>query len=117
MNIELQPLENIIDTWTVIFLPNSSVKYNGKLTVTNQRLVYDMLYNISSITEVIDSSYIAAAGENAQLEIPKSDIANVEVEKSFFQKKVTVTVKDGTQFVFSYGMMNIDPIAAAIKAI
>lgn len=117
MNLVLQPLENLIDTWTVIFLPNNTVKYNGKLSVTNQRLVYEMLYNISSIQDVIDSSYLAEDGENAQLEIPKADIINVEVEKSFFQKKVIVTVKGGTKFTFSYGMMNVDPIAAAIKAI
>lgn len=117
MKFELQALENLINSWTVIFLPNSGEKFNGKLYVTNTRLVYDMQYNISSFQDVIESSYIAKAGENSVLEIPKADIVDVNVEKSFFQKKVIVTVKSGTKFIFSYGMLNADPIAEAIKSV
>ncbi|MEO7311254.1 MAG: hypothetical protein ABIX01_12705 [Chitinophagaceae bacterium] len=116
MNLELQPTEEVINTWTVIFLPKGGDKYNGKLTVTNKRLVYDMLYNIKSISNIVTSSYAVARGENSVIEIPKTDIIKVEVEKSFFAKKVHVTVTDGTVFTFSYGMMNIDPVAEAIKA-
>ena len=116
MNIELHPLERLIDTWTVIFLPNKTGKFNGKLSVTNQRLIYETQYNIGSFQEVVDSSYLGDRGENMQIEIPKDDIIKVEVEKTFFQKKVIVTVKNGAQFTFSYGMMNVNPIAAAIKS-
>ena len=114
MNLEMQPSEKLIDTWTVIFLPNNSTKINGKLSVTNQRLIYEMQYNISTIQEVYESSYTSQSDENSILEIPKEDITKVEVEKSVFQKKVIVTVRNGAQFIFSYGIMNIDhknPIA------
>ena len=116
MNLEMQPSEKLIDTWTVIFLPNPSTKINGKLSVTNKRLIFEMQYNISSIQEVYESSYTSQNQENSILEIPKDDITKGEVEKSFFQKKVIVTVRNGATFIFSYGMMNIDPIADAIKS-
>ena len=41
MNITLQPGETKIDTWTLLYLPPNGGKYNGKLTITNQRLLYD----------------------------------------------------------------------------
>lgn len=116
MNPELQPSEQAIETWTINFLPGGKEIISGKLTVTNQRLLYEMLYNVASMNTILDSAYAAQKGENLLISIPKSDIKNVSVEKSFFAKKALVTVKDGTTFTFSRGMMNIDPVVEAIKA-
>ena len=116
MKLELQPLEEMIDTWTLIFLPAGGAKYNGKLAVTNKRLVFDAQFNVSTLADIYANSKMITKTESNLFEIYKSDITNVEVEKSFFAKKVIITVKGGAKFVFSYGMMNIDPIAAAINA-
>lgn len=116
MSLSLQQSEEIINTWTMIFLPDSKEKINGRLTVTNQRLVFDMLYNISSFQQVIQSAYLVADGQYSQLEIPKTDIVNVSIEKSFLQKKVIVSVENGDLFTFSHGLMSVDSIVAAIKS-
>ena len=47
--------------------------------------------------------------------IPKARITSVVVKKTFFAKKVLVTLDDGQTHTFNYGMMNIDPVAAAIE--
>jgi hypothetical protein len=39
LKINLQPGEASIDTWSLLYLPPNGGKYNGKLTVTNQRLL------------------------------------------------------------------------------
>ena len=41
----LQEGETIIDTWTLIYIPPGGGKYNGKLTVTNKRLLYDAIFS------------------------------------------------------------------------
>ena len=48
MKIELQPGETKIDTWTLLYTPPGGGKYNGKLTITNQRLLYDAKYDVSA---------------------------------------------------------------------
>jgi hypothetical protein len=110
MEISLQPDEAIIDTWTLFYVPENGGKYNGKLTVTNKRLLYEAKF---------DASLVGVLGHRAAeggLEINKDDIQGVEVKKSFFSKKAIVTLNDGSRHVFDYGAMNIDKCAAAIQA-
>ena len=47
MNISLQPGETNLGTWTLLYLPPSGGKYNGKLTVTSKRLLYDAMFDVS----------------------------------------------------------------------
>ena len=47
--------------------------------------------------------------------IPKDMITNVEVKKSFFKKKVMLTLDTGEVHTFDYGMLPIDKVAAAIE--
>ena len=44
---KLLPEENVIDTWTLLYTPPGGGKYNGKLTITNKRLLYDAKYDVS----------------------------------------------------------------------
>jgi len=39
----------------------------------------------------------------------------VDVQSSFFKKKVVVTVGDGQAHTFDYGMLSVKGIAAAIQ--
>ena len=49
------------------------------------------------------------------LQIDKSDITNVDVQKSFFSKKAILTLSDGSTHTFDYGALNIDKCVAAIQ--
>jgi hypothetical protein len=77
--------EQIIDTWTLLYIPPGGGKYNGKLTITNKRLLYDAKYDVSAKGLLSEAMFIKW-GSEGYLEINKSDIADVQVEKSFLKK-------------------------------
>ena len=115
MKIELSPGESIIDTWTIMYSPPGGGKYNGKLTVTNQRLLYDAKYDVSA-KGLLSEALFAKWGSEGYLEINKADIADVQVEKSFLAKKAILTLTDGSKHTFNYGALNIDKTVDAIKS-
>lgn len=115
MNFQLQPGENKIDTWTILYIPPGGGKYNGKLTVTNKRLLYDAKYDVSAKGLLSEALFIKW-GSEGYLTINKSDIADVQVEKSFLAKKAIVTLSDGSKHTFNYGALNVDKVVEAIKA-
>lgn len=109
MEITLQPDEHVLDTWTLFYLPPNGGKYNGKLTVTNRRLLYEAKF---------DASLIGVLGDRVAkgyLAIDKDDIQNVEVQKKLFSKKAILTLSDGSKHIFDYGAMNIDKCVEAIR--
>jgi hypothetical protein len=112
--LPLDANEAKLETWTVLYEPPSGGKYNGKLMVTNQRLLYDAQFDVSA-KGLVEEALFVKWGSEALVVIPKARIAKVEVKKSFFAKKVLVTLDDGQVHTFNYGMLNIDPVAAAIQ--
>jgi hypothetical protein len=114
MKIELQTNEEVINNWTVLFQPEGQ-KFNGKITVTNQRVIYEIQYDVSSLSKIYSNSRMLTKGDIGVIEINKSDIYDVTVEKSFFAKKCHVKTTDGSVYTFNYGMLNIDPVAEAIR--
>ena len=114
MKVELQPSESKIDTWTIMYHPPGGGKFNGKLTVTDKRLLYDAKYDVSAKGLISEAMFIKW-GSEGYLQISKGDIAVVHVEKSFLAKKVILTLQDGSKHTFNYGVMNIDKLVAAIK--
>lgn len=114
MKLELQPGEEKIDTWTILYIPPGGGKYNGKLTITNKRLLYDAKFDVSAKGLISEALFIKW-GSEGYLEIDKTDIKDVQVEKSFLSKKVIVTLNDDSKHTFNYGALNVDKVAEAIK--
>jgi hypothetical protein len=98
----------------VIYYPPKGGKYNGKLLVTNKRLCYDAQFDISAAGMLSETLFIKW-GSEGYLEIPKARIRAVDTKKSFFNKRVLVTVDDDTVHTFSYGIASVDKIAAAVQ--
>ena len=111
----MQPDEKKIDTWTILYMPPGGGKYNGKLTITNKRLLYDAKYDVSA-KGLLSEALFAKWGSEGYLEINKADIKDVQVEKSFLAKKAIVTLSDGSKHTFNYGALNVDKVADAIRA-
>jgi hypothetical protein len=110
MSQDLKAGEQLLGHWTLFYIPPDGSKYNGKLTVTNQRILYDAK---------LDASLIGVLGNRAasgSLEIDKGDITNVEVQKKLLSKKAILTLSDGSKHTFDYGALNIDKCVAAIEA-
>ena len=114
MNINLQPGERKIDTWTLFYLPPNGGKYNGKLTVTNQRLLYDAMFD-ASFKGMVSEALFVKWGSEGYLEIDKTAVESLKVVKKLLSKRCTMTLKDGTEHTFDYGAMNIDKLVAAIE--
>ena len=111
MSLDLNAGEQVLGNWTLFYVPpGGGGKYNGKLTVTNQRLVYDAKFDASLLGTL---GNVAVKGG---LQIAKSDISNVDVEKKLLSKKAIVTLADGSKHTFDYGALNIDKCVAAIEA-
>jgi len=115
VNITLLPDEVKIDTWTILYVPPKGGKFNGKLTVTNKRLLYDAKFDVSA-KGILEEFLFVKWGSEGYLEISKSDIQSLEVQKSFLSKKCIVMLKDGSRHIFDYGALNIDKCAAAIQS-
>jgi hypothetical protein len=115
MKYDLLPGESKLNTWTILYQPAGGSTYNGKLTVTNQRLLYDAKFDLSARGILSEMIYVKW-GSEGYLEIDKTLISNVEVKKSLFAKKVIITLNDGSAHVFNYGMLNVDKVAEAIKS-
>lgn len=111
----LQEGETIVDTWTIIYIPPGGGKYNGKLTVTNKRLLYDAKYDISA-KGLLSEAMFVKWGSEGYLTIRKEEIGQMQTEKSFLAKKVVLTLTDGSTHIFNYGVLNIDKVAAAISS-
>jgi hypothetical protein len=111
MSLDLNAGEQVLGNWTLFYVPpGGGGKYNGKLTVTNQRLVYDAKFDASLLGTL---GNVAVKGG---LQIAKSDISNVDVEKKLLSKKAILTLADGSKHTFDYGALNIDKCVAAIEA-
>jgi hypothetical protein len=115
MKIEMQPGETKIDTWAILYIPPHGGKYNGKLTITNKRLLYDARFDVSD-RGLLSGALFAKWGREGYLEISKSDIRDVQVEKSLLVKKAIVTLADDSIHTFNYGVLNVDRVAEAIMS-
>lgn len=114
MKIELHPGEIKIDTWAILYIPPNGGKYTGKLTITNKRLLYDARFDGSG-RGLLPEALFTKWGREGYLEINKADIKDVQVEKTFLDKKAIVTLTDDSKHTFHYGALNVDKVAEAIR--
>lgn len=114
VDLKLEPNENKIDTWAVIYISPDGGRYNGKLTVTNKRLFYDAKFDVSA-KGIIEEALFIKFGSEGYLTIPKDRIAKVETKISFIKKQIIITLDNGQVHIFDYGMLNIDKLAEAVS--
>jgi hypothetical protein len=119
------------DTWTINYLPPEGGRYTGKLGVTTDGLRFETLYESSNKTVVkaifLDVATFTAAGghtvyrysndDEATVELPTAEISAVNAAKKGLMKRAVVTMANGEEFVFDYGMLSVKKLVAAIDAI
>jgi hypothetical protein len=77
--IEMQSGETILHEQVLFYIPEAGQKLNGKLTVTNQRILYEAKYE-ASLVGTIESTLLFTWGTDyGMLVIPKSMVASVAV--------------------------------------
>lgn len=108
MKLELQSNETAIDTWAINYIGPNNKAAAGKLTITNQRLLFLPQHGADSLS-------LSVYNRKGLIVLDKSNIKDVAAQKSFLSKKVLVTMRDDSVHVFNYGVMNIDKLVAAIQ--
>lgn len=106
--------ERELGSWTLNYLPPGGGRYTGKLVVTDRRLLFDAQFD-TSVGGVL-RQLIVFEGSQGYLEIPKASIASVAVRSGLLSKRVIVTLADGTEHAFDYGMLSVKKVAEAIEA-
>lgn len=110
---EFEDGEHEIGSWTINYKPPGGGRYNGKLSVTDQRLLYDAKFD-TSVTGVLTDLVSARMSSQGYLIIPKDQISSVELKG---RSKVGVTLNDGSEHLFDYGaLLSAKKVAAAISA-
>ena len=87
MKFAISPDEKIIDAWTILYQTPLGVTYNGKLTVTNTRLLYDAKFDVTT-RGLAEEALFVKWGSDDFIVIPKNRIRVIEITKSLFSKKI-----------------------------
>jgi len=115
VQIELQSGELRINTWSVLYRSPGGRKFNGKLTITNKRLLYDAPFDMGA-KGVIPEIMFIKWGSTGYLEISKADIRTLEIKKQVFGRRAELTLVDGSKHVFVYGVLTGSQLARAINS-
>jgi hypothetical protein len=124
-------MANQLGDWTINYLPDEGGRYTGTLTVTDEKVEFVSLYESSNRTIVkaifLDVGTFAAAGghtvyrysndEEARVDLPVGDIAGVEARKKRMMNRVAITMKDGQEFLFEYGLLSVKNLVEAIESV
>ena len=117
------------DTWTVNYLPAGGGRLTGKITVDREAVTFDALYD-SSNQEIIKgifgaaaglaatgghATYIRDSGTNLMVNLPRADITSAAQVKKGLMKRAVITMNDGTDFTFDYGMLSPKKLVATIN--
>gem|GEM_PF-1265395 len=109
------------DSWTINFIPAEGGRFTGTLEVDEEGVRFETLYESSNKTVVkaifLDVSTFAAAGahtvyrysndDSATVELPAADIAAVKATKHRLMKRAEISMANGEEFVFDYGMLSV----------
>jgi len=106
--------ESILGEWTLNYMPPDGGRYTGTLAVTDRRILFDARFN-TSFAGILEEAFFIKHGSEGYISIPKDRINNVEIIKKGLQKNILVTLDNGQQHIFNYGVMKVDKIAEAIR--
>ncbi|HEC10739.1 MAG TPA: hypothetical protein ENI86_14425 [Acidimicrobiales bacterium] len=118
-------------TWTINYVPAEGGRFTGNLSVDAEGVRFETLYESSNSTIVkaifADVSTFALAGghtvyrysndRTATVQLPAAEIAAVTPHKKGLKKRIAITMSNGEEFVFDYGMLSVNKLVAAIQAL
>ena len=117
------------DSWTVNYLPTDGGRFTGKIEVKPDDVRFDALYD-SSNAEIVKgilgaagsfaasgghAAYVRDTGTEFSVVLPRTDIASAEQVKKGLMKRAVIHMKDGSEFVFDYGMLSPKKLVAAVN--
>jgi hypothetical protein len=118
------------DSWTINYIPAEGGRFTGMLEVDADGVRFETLYESSNKTIVkaifLDVSTFAAAGghtvyrysndDTATINLPAAEIGSVKATKHRLMKRAEITMANGEEFVFDYGMLSVKNLVATVEA-
>jgi hypothetical protein len=113
--------------WTINYLPAEGGRITGKLALSDEAITFNGLYD-SSNTEIVKSiggalgafalagghgTYLRDTSTDFTLTLPRADVARAELRKKRLMKQAVITMQDGSEFIFDYGLLNPKNLVAA----
>lgn len=107
MAIPRQENEELIAHWTLHYYAYTGDRYNGELVLSNQRLYFDVAFHIKTTSVKSVEGNITIAFE---------DIKKIEAIRNLhIFRRLRITLKSGSTFLFDRGVMPIQAIIDAIN--
>ena len=114
------------NSWTVVYMPEDGGRIMGKLFVEDDVVRFLAMYDASFKGTFIWASdgfgtndrhaaYIHATDDEFEIAMPRAEITSATAFKKGMKQRVRITMKDGSEFVFDYGMLSTKKLAAAIN--
>ena len=119
------------ESWTINYLPADGGRVTGILTVSDDGVAFKALYDSSNATILKNIAgavgslaltgghlaYVRDSDAELELMLPKDGINDVKARKKWMMKQVVLTMEDGSDFVFDYGMLSVDKLVKAIRQV
>lgn len=117
------------DSWTVNYLPVDGGRLTGKITVASSEVRFEAMYD-SSTKEIVKGilgaagsfaasgghlAYIKDSGSDLSIVLPRSEISTAEQVKKGLMKRAVITMSNGSQFTFDYGMLSPKKLVSALQ--
>ena len=109
----MEPGEIEIDRWTVGLLARGP-GVTGALIVTNRRVLFKPRVAGSSVFTML-LSQMQSFKKRYEIVIRKDQIASAHCENGMINNKIFVTTVTGETHIFNRGLVDADPIVAAIQ--
>jgi hypothetical protein len=125
IKFELEPGEAKVGKWTITYVPPTGGKFVGKLLITDRRILFapqNPKQDLSLATAIDDFRVDGVRGygtrnhwDGESLSISRADVRSVQKRRSGMMKQVVVTLADGKEFVFDYGVLSVDKLATTLE--
>jgi hypothetical protein len=115
MSDTLQPGETTEGVFTMSYQSPAGGRYNGKLTITSTRLMYDAMFDSQAEWGATNAPAYTWDGTQ-NLQIPREGISSIKVVTATTTRTFTVTLADGSNHAFEGEMQDVDQAVAAIDA-
>ena len=119
-----------LGSWLINYIPAEGGRYTGQLVVDSEKVRFVSLYESSNKTIVkaifVDVAAYAASGgrfiyrysndKEAIVDLPVAEIASVRAEKKGLMKRAVITMRDGEEFIFDYGLLSVRKLVEAVES-
>ncbi len=113
MTIELQPGEISRDTRRASYHSPGGKKFNGKMIITNKRILCDVPFDLAAKGQMSENMFIRW-GSRGFIEMNRDEISEIKFKKGFLNQVMTIILRDGSIHFFLTGIWGGNKLSRAM---